>query len=135
MRRITATASLAPLLLALAACAGGGAPELAGEPGALLAAREYYERRGLEDGGRCLHPKIQGQPRGELVERTADGLVLRMTYVYRDPSTIYHGTCGGSGARLFTLTRTADGPKVVEMSGPQHPAGIQYERIDDSNVW
>jgi hypothetical protein len=134
MRSITFNRRLgAPLLaLALAACAGG---EIAGEPGVMAAVRTYYESHGLEGGGRCLHPQVVGTPAGQVLESTAERLVLRVAYTYSDPSTIYHGTCRGSGTRVFTLARTPDGPKVTDMTGARNPGGIHFERIDDSNVW
>jgi hypothetical protein len=137
MRSITPTARLgAPLLaLALTACAGGAGGEIAGEPGVMAAVRTYYESHGLENGGRCLHPKVVGTPLGQVIESTADRLLVEVAYTYRDPTTIYKGACGGSGTRVFTLTRTSEGPKVTDMTGPRHPGGIHFERIDDGNVW
>jgi hypothetical protein len=125
-----------PLLaLALAACTGGPNAELAGEPGLYAALKSYYDRHGLEDGGRCLAPEFGGVTSSEVLERAADRLVLRVGYLYSDGAAPFRGDCRGFGTRTFTVARNPDGLAVLEMTGTQHPRGVRIDRIDDSNVW
>ena len=67
-------------------------------------------------------------------EQSADRLVVRVSYAYRDPSFKLLTECKGFGTRLFTVARGAGGFEVLEMTGPRRD-GIIIKRIDDSNVW
>jgi hypothetical protein len=101
------------LLLGLAACASAGSPEAA-------AITSYYERHAQEENGYCPSPYIDGITRREVVEESAERLVLNVGYLYRDRSK--DGTdpgqmreCVGYATRRFVLEKSGDTMKVVEM--------------------
>ena len=137
MRAITATSGLAGVLLgsALVACTGGPSASLAGEPGLFTEVQRYYDRHGLEVGGRCRTPELGGILRSEVLERTADRLVIQVDYTYQDPNERLRDECRGIGERVFTVERRDGRLEVVEMTGTQHPKGIRIDRIDDRGVW
>ena len=119
-----ATARLGALLLAcaLAACAGGPA-QIAGEPGLLAAVKDYYDRHGLEDAGRCLAPEFGRATASQVLERTADRLVVRVGYIYSDGSAPFRGDCRGFGSRVFTAARNPDGLAGDRDDRPPAPEG------------
>lgn len=107
--------------------------ELAGEPGLLYDVKVYYERNALEEGGRCASPLLDGVTRTEILEDSAEQMVLRLRYVYRDTQRGPDDDCSADrplrctvmaacrvfAERSFTVARTGDGLEVVSMSGPQ----------------
>jgi hypothetical protein len=118
--------------LTLAACTGP-----AGLPGAHPAAdrdvarvvMSHYERFGVEEDFNCLAAYMDGITRWEVLEETADGLVVRVGYFYKDrvrsdphdDAMLRVGPllyCSGFGERVFTLDLSGERPLVVEMSGP-----------------
>lgn len=125
-------AGLAAVLCALwlVSC-GGRSWELAGQPGLLLKVQQYYESRGLEEGGRCAAPIMQGVARSQVLSDDPDQMVVALSYYYRDwlrdddcdelrPGRCrVNPTCRGFAERTFTIDKGADGLKVVGMSGPQ----------------
>ena len=114
--------------------------------------KRYYDRYATEEGGLCRSPQLGVVTARGVEEQSADRLVVRVSYLYRDPSmrpagfteprsdrTVRPGIagprqCRGSGTRSLRSPRRADGFEVLEMTGPQHK-GIRVNRIDDSNVW
>jgi hypothetical protein len=129
---------LAALMVILAVCASCDptkmkAWELAGQPGLLYEVKQYYEHNALEEGGRCARPLLDGVTRSEILEDSAQQMVLDLGYAYRDmqrgpdddcsESRFLRCTimapCRGFAERTFTIARTEDGLDVVGMSGPQ----------------
>jgi hypothetical protein len=136
----TATGGLALLLCALCACAGGRSWELAGQPGLLLKVQQYYESRGLEEGGRCPAPIMTGVARSQVLSDDPEQMVVALSYYYRDwvrgdddcdelrPGRCWvNPTCRGFAERTFTIDKGEDGLKVAGMSGPQRggPAPVR----------
>jgi hypothetical protein len=119
--------------LALIACTGC-ATQLGGEPGLGEALERHYNAHATEEGGLCASPKLGPVTSSSVQERTADRLVVRVSYAYRDPVGEASGQCRGFGTRSFTVARSADGFEVVGMTGPRRD-GIRINRIDDSDVW
>jgi hypothetical protein len=129
---------LALLLCALwlAGCSGDAgqsrSSELAGQPGLMLKVRNYYETRGLEEGGRCTAPIMEGVARSEVLSDDPGQMVIALSYYYRDwvrdgddcdplrPGRCWlNRECRGFAERIFTINKGQDGPEVVGMSGPQ----------------
>lgn len=131
MTRRGAATGVALLLGVLCACAGRSW-ELAGQPGLMLKVQNYYERRGLEEGGRCPAPIMMGVSRSQVLSDDQDQMVVALSYYYRDwvrddddcdelrPGRCWvNPTCRGFAERTFTIDKGQDGLKVVGMSGPQ----------------
>ncbi len=136
------------------ACALGANDELAGEPGLLTKVKSYYDQHAMEEGGLCRSPEFGLVTGSSIEERTADHVVVRVSYVYSDPSVKATGwgeyaagpeglapvniagpsKCRGFGTRTFTVARKADGLEVTEMTGSQRK-GLRINKIDTSNVW
>jgi hypothetical protein len=142
------------MLCGLIGCAGAAKDELAGQPGLLAKVKSYYDRYAMEEGGLCGSPQF-GMVTGSSVEQqSADRLIVRVSYVYSDPSVKatawgqYIGRpggvppagiagtnkCRGFATRSFTVGRKADGLEVIDMTGSQRK-GIKINKIDTSNVW
>ena len=139
------------ILCGLIACAGGAGDELAGEPGLLTKVRSYYDQYAMEEGGLCGSPQFGLVTGSNVEEQTADSLIVRVSYVYSDPSVKATGwgqygyaggpagiagpsKCRGFATRTFTVARKADGLEVTGMTGSQRK-GIKINKIDTSNVW
>ncbi len=135
--------------LGLAACAAND--QLAGQPGLLTDVKSYYDRYAMEEGGLCRTPEFRLATGSSIEEQSADRLVVRVSYVYSDPSfkspgytgsSIMGGQpglagpsrCRGFATRSFTIARRADGFEVLEMTGSQRK-GIEIMKIDRSQVW
>jgi hypothetical protein len=133
--------------LGLAACAG----ELGREPSPLAEMKRYYDRYAMEEGGLCRSPQFGLVTASGIEAQGADRLIVRVSYLYSDPSVKPAGyvkyspgpirpgiagpsQCQGSGRRTFTVARRAAGFEVLEMTGSQHK-GIKINKIDDSKVW
>lgn len=120
----------------LSGCAGGAeqnpAWQLAGQPGLLLKVQNYYESRGMEEGGRCAAPLLQGVARSEVVSDDSSELVIKLSYYYRD--WVRDGQdcdrlrplrcgvareCRGFAERIFWVDKGEDGLSVARMSGDQ----------------
>ena len=107
--------------------------ELAGQPGLLLKVRNYSERRGLEEGGRCSAPIMPGVARSQVLSDDQHEMVIALTYYYRDwvrdgddcdprrPGRClgFMPECRGFAERTFTIEKGGDGLSVAGMSGPQ----------------
>jgi hypothetical protein len=107
--------------------------ELAGQPGLLLKVRNYYESRGLEEGGRCTAPIMEGVARSRVLSDDQDEMVVALAYYYRDwvrdgddcdplrPGRClgFMPLCRGFAERTFTIAKGEDGLSVAGMSGPQ----------------
>jgi hypothetical protein len=119
--------------LALIACACAGS-ELAGQPGLRTVVKRHYDARAMEEGGLCRSPELGLVTSSSIEEQSADRLVVRVSYAYKDPTFRLLGGCRGFGTRLFTVARRPDGFEVLEMTGPRRE-GIRINRIDDSDVW
>lgn len=137
MRPIANLGTPAAILMAaaLVACIGGPSAQLAGEPGLFTEVKRYYDQHGLEHAGRCRTPELGGVLRTTVLERSADGLVMRLRYTFNDANERLTNECRGVGERDFTVARRDGGLEVVEMTGTQHPRGIRIERIDETGVW
>jgi hypothetical protein len=109
------------LLLGLAACASSGSSE-----DALI--KSYYERHASEQNGYCPSPYIDGITRQEVVEESADRMVLEVGYLYRDRSKSgsnmgqLQSECVSYASRRFVLQKSGDTFEVVEM-GPSSRDG------------
>jgi hypothetical protein len=113
--------------------------ELAGEPGLLYEVKRYYEHHAVEEAGICTRPLLEGATGSRVVEDTEDELVVDLTYYYRDMVRDRGDDCGplrpnrcfvmvpcrGFAQRTFTIDRTAEGPKVVGMSGPERATTLR----------
>lgn len=121
----------AVLALALAACSLSptASENLAGIPGLMPVVQQYYERRATEENGRCRTPLLDGVLSATIVE-SGQRTVIQMRYLYRDHTADLRGACIGFGNRSFTIEQGADGPRVVEMSGEQHPRGLRLRLAD-----
>jgi hypothetical protein len=123
------------LALGLVAC---GAPEdnpawqLGGHPGLLYRIKQHYERHGIEEGGRCTAPIMEGVTRSQVVDDGNDQLEVTLTYYYRDwlrdgddcdrKRPLRCGVmreCRGFATRSFTVAKGEDGLKVTAMTGSQ----------------
>lgn len=86
------------------------------------AVRNYYERHASEEWGRCHAPLMDGISDVQVVEETADRLVLDVRYFYRDWLNDNRRAalreCRGFGRRQFVLKKDADRFEVVSMSDP-----------------
>jgi len=109
-------------LLALAAC-GSIADAVRPSP-VETAVMRHYEAHASEQYGQCLNPYMDALTNLEVVEETADRMVVNARYFYRDRfmddrDGALGRECSGRGERRFTLARNEDdGLDVVEMSGP-----------------
>ena len=126
-------ATAVALLCGLLACSTDDrAWELAGEPGLLLKVKNYYETRGLEEGGRCAAPLMEGVARTQVLSDNQDEIVVVLSYYYRDwvrdddydsrrpwRSMGFMPECRGFAERTFTIDKGQDGFTVAGMSGPQ----------------
>lgn len=103
---------------------------VAGVPGLLPVIQQYYERRATEENGHCRAPLLDGVMSTAIVERSSQRLVVQLRYLYRDQTAELRGSCIGFGNRTFTIEEGAQGPRVVDMSGPQHPRGLRLRLAD-----
>jgi hypothetical protein len=121
----------------LAGCGGDAgqsrAWELAGQPGLLLKVQQYYETRGIEEGGRCTAPIMQGVAGSQVLSDDPSQMVIALSYYYRDwvrdgddCDSLRPGRCmglmrecRGFAERTFTIDKGQDGLSVAGMSGPQ----------------
>jgi hypothetical protein len=122
--------------LALAACTGDPAQNpawtLDGQPGLLFPIKQFYEARAFEENGRCTAPLLEGVTQSRVTEKGSNRLMVDLGYYYRDMG--HNGDdcerfrplrcgvfreCQGFAERRFTVEKTANGFKVIEMSGPQ----------------
>jgi hypothetical protein len=123
MRRASALrlAGVISLGLWLAAC--GFEPSQprsldASERRAVLAAiRHYYESNAAEENNACSALIMSGISRTDVVSDSDDRLVVDVTYFYTNYAHRRSMQCRGTGNRQFTLTRSADGFRVVDMTG------------------
>jgi hypothetical protein len=121
----------------LAGCSGdpnrNPAWELAGQPGLLLKVQNYYESRGVEEGGRCAAPIMEGVARSQVLSDDQSEMVIALSYYYRDwvrdgddcdslrPGRCmgFMRECRGFAERTFTIDKGQDGLSVAGMTGPQ----------------
>lgn len=137
------------IVFGLAACATGATGDLAGQPGLPAKVKSYYDKYAMEEGGLCGSPQFGLVTRSRIEEETADRLILRVSYVYSDPSykpagyteagpvggqPVRASQCRGLNTRSFTIARGADGLEVLGMTGSQRK-GIKINKIDTSKVW
>lgn len=131
MHRLVATC----LILVLGACAGviGEGWTLAGEPGLMTKVRSYYGHNAMEEGGQCAFPIMEQVNYESVLEEDDEHLEVLIRYAYRDfdrdgsedcsrfrPNRCHVMVpCRGIAERSFTIARTAEGSKVVGMSGDQ----------------
>jgi hypothetical protein len=115
-------AGVAVLGLWLAACASEpaqtGGPLEVGERRPIIAAiRRYYESNAAEENNACSALLMSGVTRTEVVSDQDGKLVVDVTYFYSNNAHRGSMRCRGTGNRQFTLTRSADGFQVVDMTG------------------
>jgi hypothetical protein len=120
-----------PMAFLLAACANQGP----GSPGDTFELRRgiawYYESKGWERNATCLQPRMSITDL-QVVEETAEQLVLNVRYFYDDRSYGRQGwrggvgmgfpryDCSGSSERTFVVAkRQGGGYSVTSMTGPQ----------------
>lgn len=110
----------AVVALAITACTTA-TDDLSGFPGAEPQIRAFYEARARENNATCPQPFIRAITRSEEVSDHGQRVVLRIDYSWdiRLRSSRFGNNCQGFGSRLFTLERTDQGLRVVEMSGEQ----------------
>src|SRR5918999_120753 len=113
--------------------------ELAGEPGLLYQLKVYYEHHAVEEGGICTRPLLEGATGYRVATDTEDEMVIDLSYYYRDmvrddedcddlPNAnrcFVMARCRGFAERTFTVERTAEGLKVVSMSGPERATTLR----------
>ncbi len=122
MIRDTARLPAALSALLLAACGPAFRPPGAPPdwPRLAFAIAGHYEDRAVERWGTCRLPQITGFLRVEVRERTAERLVLRVRYAWRDEAYGEEGDfldrCRGFGTRTFVLDPASG--RVRAMSGP-----------------
>lgn len=106
--------------LAMSACATSNG-DLTGLPGVEPQILAFYEARAFERNATCPRPFIRTITGSEQVSDDGRLLVLRVGYSWdiRLRSSRFGSTCQGFGSRLFTVERTGDELRVVEMSGEQ----------------
>jgi len=115
-------AGVAVLGLWLAACASEpaqtGGPLEVGERRPIIAAiRRYYESSAAEENNACSALLMNGVTRTEVVSDQDGKLVVDVTYFYSNNAHRGSMRCRGTGNRQFTLTRSANGFQVVDMTG------------------
>lgn len=123
-------ALLLPGALSLAACSYQG-PPLAGYPGLQTKVMYYYDDHAWEEGATCLTPRMRAITRTDVIEDTAEQLVLKVRYRYEDENFgnldnkggigIFNPLkCTGWAERTFVIAKGTGGRlDVVKMSGPQ----------------
>lgn len=116
---------------ALAGCASasGASSDFGFEAGIEAAIEQHYSGRASERSGRCLHPFIDAITAVEVLEDN-EHLVADVRYFFRDrlrdAGEDQAGTpCTGFAERRFTIARTEDGPKVIDMTGEQEEAYVR----------
>jgi uncharacterized protein YcfL len=90
---------------------------LPGHPDAIPAIESFYDRNAWEEGARCVGPSMS-VTRAEVLEETANRLVVQVRYYWRDNRLMSDrgaSTCSGFATRTFTLENGA----VVSMTGEQ----------------
>jgi hypothetical protein len=118
-----------PLLLLLAGCGIQG-PGLAGYPGLQWKVISFYDRWAMEKAATCPQPRMQAVTRAEVVEETAERVVMNIRYHWIDEGQIDTDDgfgvmpalqrCDDWGERTFTFVKRTDGSlDVVAMTGPQ----------------
>lgn len=114
-------AGVAVLGLWLAACASEpgrtGSLEVGERREVIAAIRRYYERNAAEENNACSALLMSGVSRTEVVSDSDRRLVVDVTYIYGNYAHRGSMRCRGTGDRQFTLTRSAGGLQVVDMTG------------------
>ena len=109
--------------LSIAALSACGSLSDAVQPSPVEAAvMSYYEDHASEQNRTCLNPYMDALTSVDLVEESADRMVVDARYFHRDRfmdgGEGFGRECFGSGERRFTLARDQASLQVVEMSGP-----------------
>ena len=114
-------ATLAVLGLGLAACASEsgrtGSLEVGERRPVIAAIRRYYESNAAEENNACSALLMSGVTRTEVVSDSDGRMVVDVTYFYTNDAHRGSMRCRGTANRQFTLTRSADGFQVVDMTG------------------
>ena len=104
----------------LAACGSGsgwtGPPQVAEQPQIVDAIRRYYESNAAEENNACSWLSMS-VTQIDVVSDSRDTLVVDVRYFYNNLAHRDSMRCRGFGERRFTLTRTADGLRVTDMTG------------------
>lgn len=130
----------------LSACANlpSPIPDTSFAPGrtteGLIAA--HYRSHANEDYARCNRPYFDAITKVDVIEESADRLVLELRYSYRDglrSSEDRHismpgfsssrKVCHGFESRRFTLEKNEDALEVVEMTGPVRGQGNKVGNV------
>jgi len=91
------------------------------------AIKTYYEAHASERNGRCKAPYIDGFTRVDVVEETAELMVVEARYLYRDwikdretsESGRQRSECVAFNSRRFVLIKDRGRLQVAEMSAPE----------------
>lgn len=101
------------------------------------AIKRHYASTASERHGLCPRPYIDGITGVEIIEDSPERLVAEVGYFFRDRIREPAGDenegsvpCTGFGERTFTVTSTGDGPRAVEMSGPQGKTWLRSRAED-----
>ena len=113
--------ALAAFGLWLAACASepgqSGALEAGDRRAVIAAIRRYYESNAAEENNACSALLMSGVSQTSVVSDQDGKLVVDVTYFYNNNAHRGSMRCRGTGNRQFTLTRSANGFQVVDMTG------------------
>jgi hypothetical protein len=114
-------AGIAALGLWLAACTSEpgqtGSLEVGDRRPVIAAIRRYYESNAAEENNACSALLLSGVTRIEVVSDSGGQLVVDVSYFYNNAAHRGSMRCRGTGNRQFTLTRSAGGFQVVDMTG------------------
>jgi hypothetical protein len=121
IRATTLPAAIASLLVA------GCASDILQPPAHETAIKTYYEAHASEKNGRCKAPYIDGFTRVEVLEDSADQMVVEARYLYRDWLRDRETSRGGRrrsecvafNSRRFVLIKSDGHLQVAEMSAPE----------------
>lgn len=108
----------------LAGCNVPG-PSLAGYEGLQFKVRQYYANHAVEENAVCRAPEMRGITQTRILEDSDDNVVVRVRYYYRDnafrieDSPAIIGNCDGFNSRDFTIAKSDNSLKVVDMTGPR----------------
>jgi hypothetical protein len=110
--------------------------ELHDEASVLGAIGRHYDGMAIEEQGLCTHPVMDGVRGYDVLEQSADELVMEVRYSYSDPTanlrrrrrTTVRKDCTRWATRTFWVVKAADGYQVTRMTGEQG-IGIRTNRM------
>ena len=109
--------------------------ELHDEASVLGAIGRHYDGMAIEEQGLCTHPVMDGVRGYDVLEQSADELVMEVRYSYHDPTprprrprTTVRSVCIRWATRTVWVVKAADGYQVTRMTGEQG-IGIRMNRM------